>query len=213
MSSSEKNFLKIDVPKDKFNNLNKVEQDALYNLKNDKTIVIKGADKGSAVVVWDREDYIFKEAENQLGDINIYEEVPKNTKPFLNIILNTLESICKRGDVCTDIYIYIYIYIYIQQSNCIVQKKHPNTQTLENMLNKITGDTYCSLGLQSMTKIMRKTAIWAISCFYSLPPLNNVEKQWAKLVSTYVMGSQHCTGGEGGFYIISKIPIIFCHWL
>ena len=26
----------------------------LYNLKNDKTIVIKGADKASAIVVWDR---------------------------------------------------------------------------------------------------------------------------------------------------------------
>ena len=42
----------------------------MYIFKNDKTIVIKGADKGSAVVVWDREDYI-KEAENQLGDASI----------------------------------------------------------------------------------------------------------------------------------------------
>ena len=29
---------------------------------------------------------------------------------------------------------------------------------------------------QSVTKIIEKTAIWAISCFYPLPPLNNVEK-------------------------------------
>ena len=46
-------------------------------------------DKGSAVVVWDREDYI-KEAENQLGDTNIYEEVPNDAKPLMNIILNAL---------------------------------------------------------------------------------------------------------------------------
>ena len=46
---------------------------------------------------------------------------------------------------------------------------------------------------------MAKTAIWALSCFYSLPPLNNVEKQRAKLASNYVMDSQHCIGGEGGF--------------
>ena len=97
----EEKLLKIEVPKDKFNNLTKGERDALYNLKNDKTIVIKGADKGSAVVVWDREDYI-KEAENQLGDTNIYEEVPNDAKPLMNIILNTLENIRKRGDVCTD---------------------------------------------------------------------------------------------------------------
>ena len=50
-----------------------------------------------------------------------------------------------------------------------------------------------------MTKIMGKTAIWAISCFYSLTPLNNDEKQRAKFASSYVMGSQHCIGGEGDF--------------
>ena len=31
--------------------------------------------------------------------------------------------------------------------------------------------------LQSATKVMEKTAIWTISSFYSLPPLNSVEKQ------------------------------------
>ena len=42
----------------------KTELEAL--LKNDKSIFIKGADKESAVVVWDRENYI-QEAEKQLG--------------------------------------------------------------------------------------------------------------------------------------------------
>ena len=46
---------------------------------------------------------------------------------------------------------------------------------------------------------MGKTASWAISCFYLLPPLNNVEKQQAKFPLSYVMGSQHCVGGEGDF--------------
>ena len=35
--------------------------------------------------------------------------------------------------------------------------------------------------LQSVTKIMGKTAIRIISCFYSLPHFNNVENEWAKL--------------------------------
>ena len=70
--------------------------------------MIKGADKGSAVAVWDRENYI-KEAENQLGDTNIYEEVPKDVKPLKNIILNTLENILIRGDVCTDTSSYFII--------------------------------------------------------------------------------------------------------
>ena len=46
---------------------------------------------------------------------------------------------------------------------------------------------------------MGKTAIWAISCSYPLPPLNNVEKQRGKFASSYVMGSQHCIGREGDF--------------
>ena len=46
---------------------------------------------------------------------------------------------------------------------------------------------------------MGKTAIWTISCFSTLPSLNNVEKQREKLASSYVMGSQHCIGGEGDF--------------
>ena len=50
--------------------------------------------------------------------------------------------------------------------------------------------------LQSMKKIMGKTAIWTISYFYPLPPLNNVETQWAKRVSSYFIGSQHCIGED-----------------
>ena len=48
-----------------FSNLSKEEWEALSDLQNDKSIVIKQADKGSAVVVWDRADYI-KEAAGQL---------------------------------------------------------------------------------------------------------------------------------------------------
>ena len=44
-----------------FNKLSKEERNALYNLIDDPTIIIKGADKGSSVFVWDRADYL-KEA-------------------------------------------------------------------------------------------------------------------------------------------------------
>ena len=51
MSSLEEKLMKIEIPKDKYNNLTSKERQALYDLKNDKNIVIKSADKGSAVVV------------------------------------------------------------------------------------------------------------------------------------------------------------------
>ena len=47
---------------------------AMRALTNDRNIVIKKADKGSCVVVWDRNDYI-AEAEKQLSDENIYQGI------------------------------------------------------------------------------------------------------------------------------------------
>ena len=74
LSSLEEKLMNIEIPQSKYNNLTREKRSALYNLKNDKNVVIKSADKGSAVVVWDRDDYI-KEAENQLADKDIYEDV------------------------------------------------------------------------------------------------------------------------------------------
>ena len=58
LSSLEEKLRDIDIAKDKFNNLSKEERDVFYFLKNGNTIVIKGADRGSRVFVWDREDYL-----------------------------------------------------------------------------------------------------------------------------------------------------------
>ena len=56
-----------DISSKIFDNLTKEERNALYNLRDDPTIIIKGADKDSAVVIWNREDYL-KEASKQLED-------------------------------------------------------------------------------------------------------------------------------------------------
>ena len=55
-------------------NMTKEEWDALKGLADDRSIVIKKADKGSCVVVWCRDDYI-KEAENQLKHNTVYKDV------------------------------------------------------------------------------------------------------------------------------------------
>ena len=62
-------LVSIEIPKDKYKIL-RGSAELFFDLKNDKTIVIKGADQGSAVVVWDRDDYI-QEVEKQLGDKKI----------------------------------------------------------------------------------------------------------------------------------------------
>ena len=60
MSCLEEKLMKIEIPKDKYNNLTSKKRQALYDLENDKNIVTKGSYEGSAVVIWNREDYIKK---------------------------------------------------------------------------------------------------------------------------------------------------------
>ena len=88
--------MNIEIPQNKYNYLTMEERRALYNLKNDKNIAIKSADKRSAVVVWDRDDYI-KEAEKQLGDKEIYDEVCNDPEPLISTIHNAIEKIGKEA--------------------------------------------------------------------------------------------------------------------
>jgi len=61
----------------KSQNLTKEEKKALADLMQNNDIVIKPADKGSAVVIQNKEDYI-KEGLRQLEDTNFYIEVPED---------------------------------------------------------------------------------------------------------------------------------------
>ena len=77
--------------------------------------------------------------------------------------------------------------------NCLPSKWFKTTNC------KILHLNFSDFFRQSVTKIMGKAATWEISCFYPPPPPKNVAKQQAKLVSSYIMGSQHCIKGEGDF--------------
>ena len=55
-----------------YSNLTNEELLALHSLRNDISIIIKEAEKGSGVAVWDRKDYR-KEAEKQLAVKEKYE--------------------------------------------------------------------------------------------------------------------------------------------
>ena len=58
----------------RYSNLSTEEWKAIRSLADNRSIVIKKADKGFAVVVWERNDYI-KEAEKQLGGKSVYQKV------------------------------------------------------------------------------------------------------------------------------------------
>ena len=52
----------------------KGEWDAIRPLSNDRNIVIKRVDKGSFVIIWDRDDYLL-ETDKQLKDKNVYRDL------------------------------------------------------------------------------------------------------------------------------------------
>ena len=66
------------------------------SLKEDKSIIIKGANKSEAVIVWDRVDYL-KKANKQLGNKEVYLEVPNNLSALVSTIFKSPKEISKRG--------------------------------------------------------------------------------------------------------------------
>ena len=77
----------------------------MYGLKDDTSIIIKGADKSSVVVVWNWEDYL-KEAYRQLDDKEVHEQVPDDPSALANILIKALEKKRLRGDWSKDTLIF-----------------------------------------------------------------------------------------------------------
>ena len=69
-----KTILEHKITKVKIRNLTNSEYEALGHLKTNENIVIKKADKGSNIVIMDRDIYV-KEGQRQLGDSKFYKEV------------------------------------------------------------------------------------------------------------------------------------------
>ena len=57
----------------------------MRSLKNDRSVIIKLSDKGSSVVVRDRQDYL-KEAERYLSDGSIYKKVIVTEKDLVDLV-------------------------------------------------------------------------------------------------------------------------------
>ncbi|XP_066434935.1 collagen alpha-1(XXI) chain-like [Eleutherodactylus coqui] len=61
-------------PKEKHQNMSKLELEAIKNLSTDQTLTIKPADKGGAIVIMDATKYV-EEIQKQLGNIDVYEKL------------------------------------------------------------------------------------------------------------------------------------------
>ena len=77
----------------KRNNLTPSERMALKELKNNENIIIKPADKGSAVVIMDRMDYL-KEGYQQLSNPRFYTKLAScPTETYRREIKDTVEDV------------------------------------------------------------------------------------------------------------------------
>ena len=80
-----------------YSNPTTAERDALESLRIYWDIIIKEADKGSAVVVWGREEYC-KEASDQLGDSEVHEVVDNYPiNEVSSLISRELDILIKEG--------------------------------------------------------------------------------------------------------------------
>ena len=66
-------------------NLSREKCDTVRSLADDRNIVIKRADRGSCVVIWDRNDHV-KEAEIQLSNQNVYKSVEFKDKILTELV-------------------------------------------------------------------------------------------------------------------------------
>ena len=85
LSCVEKEFFSDEMNDFTQSNLSGDEWKALKNLADDRINAIKGADKGSLVVIWVREDYL-QEASKQLQDTNIYKDVKCNENILTGLV-------------------------------------------------------------------------------------------------------------------------------
>ena len=108
LSRLEEQNLSLDEKRSYFN-LTKGERNALYLLRNDPSIIIKEADKGSDVVVQDREDYL-REAYSQLSDKDVYREVKGDAEgPLRKFIKSVLRKVRNRGDISDETLDYLLV--------------------------------------------------------------------------------------------------------
>ena len=89
-------------------NISLEEKKAISTLKNNGEIIIKPADKGSAVVVMDRCDYL-KEGYKQLSNTKFYQKLEFNpTDGFRKEIYSYIDSMYAKGEIDISVHNYLY---------------------------------------------------------------------------------------------------------
>ena len=85
LNKTEQNLLSILPGKEEQFNLTREEYLTMRNLQDDRNVIIKSADKGSAVVIWNQNDYL-KETKKQLSDKSTYLKTKVIEKDLVDLV-------------------------------------------------------------------------------------------------------------------------------
>ena len=97
-------FQKLKLRNPPKSNLTQEEKQRLNLLQNNQHIVVKPADKGSAIVIMNRTDYI-TEATRQLSDTKFYTKTQVDlTDPHINKITQTLSTMLRNDEIAQSVY-------------------------------------------------------------------------------------------------------------
>ena len=120
LSQVEKELFKYVPQRVQKYNLSKNEWRTLKMLIEDNSIIIKPADKGSCVVVWDRDDYL-AEGCSQLGDNNVYTKIESSSEKFVSSLIkesnNMFNKLHKQGSISNDEFKY---FSYDFKNSCVL---------------------------------------------------------------------------------------------
>ena len=97
------NTLNNSVKQNEIDNLSHSEKMVLHNLRRDRRFIIKPADKGSIIVIQNREDYE-QECLRQLGNTQYYK--PLSAPYYLitsKMITTCIQSMVRRGEISSEL--------------------------------------------------------------------------------------------------------------
>ena len=128
VKSNEIDLLKNHTFNMKQQNISPKEREAMKELSRNTDIIIKPADKGGAIVILNRNDYL-REGYTQLSNRNFYQEIPEDlTEQNRVLVQNAIEDMYQNGEID------ISVKNYLTDIHC----KTPNFYLLPKIHKGIT---------------------------------------------------------------------------
>ena len=149
------------------------ERKAIRTLKQNNDIVIKPADKGGAIVILNKEDYI-KEGERQLQQQQHYskfDDFEKTKKKFIKEVETSLRSLKNKDYIDEDIFKLLFRPNPRTSNLYLLPKIHKKNNPGRPIINSVGSLTETISAL--VDEILRKYSKLAGSCIKDTKPLSS----------------------------------------